>query len=151
LHIILFVVGGVALGVALGFLLAHARETTLLQRNQKLEEELSRAEMELITYRSQVGQHMSDTGDLLKNLALNLCDTYDHLAEGAQVLCPDEIKNLRRGHAAAELLLSGTPMPVDEQTSDPLPNSLEIDEEIEVSDANSDTNPDSDPESETTV
>jgi uncharacterized membrane-anchored protein YhcB (DUF1043 family) len=131
LHIILFVVGGVALGVALGFLLAHARETTLLQRNQKLEEELSRAEMELITYRSQVGQHMSDTGDLLKNLALNLCDTYEHLAEGAQVLCPNEIKNLRRGHAAAELLLSGSPIQSNELLADP----LELDEEIEASNA----------------
>ena len=131
MHIILFVVGGIALGVALGFLLAHARETTLLQRNQKLEEELSRTEMELISYRSQVGQHMSDTGDLLKNLALNLCDTYEHLAEGAQVLCPDEIKNLRRGHAAAELLLSGSPIQSNELLADP----LEVDEEIEASDA----------------
>lgn len=131
MHIILFVVGGIALGVALGFLLAHARETTLLQRNQKLEEELSRAEMELISYRSQVGQHMSDTGDLLKNLALNLCDTYEHLAEGAQVLCPDEIKNLRRGHAAAELLLSGSPIQSSELLADP----LEVDEEIGASNA----------------
>ncbi len=131
MHIILFVVGGIALGVALGFLLAHARETTLLQRNQKLEEELSRAEMELISYRSQVGQHMSDTGDLLKNLALNLCDTYEHLAEGAQVLCPDEIKNLRRGHAAAELLLSGSPIQSSELLADP----LEVDEESGASNA----------------
>ncbi len=143
MHIILFVVGGVALGVALGFLLAHARETTLLQRNQKLEEELSRAEMELIAYRSQVGQHMSDTGDLLKNLALNLCDTYEHLAEGAQVLCPDEIKNLRRGHAAAELLLSGSPI----QSNEPLADPLEVDEEIETSEAGPD---DAKPELDTT-
>jgi uncharacterized membrane-anchored protein YhcB (DUF1043 family) len=126
--IILFVVGGVALGVALGFLLAHARETTLLQRNQKLEEDLSRAEMELITYRSQVGQHMSDTGDLLKNLALNLCDTYEHLAEGAQDLCPDEIKNLQRGHAATELLLSSSAIQSAGGFADP----LETDEGFET-------------------
>ncbi len=135
MHIILFVIGGIALGVALGFLLAHARETTLLQRNQKLEEDLSRAEMELITYRSQVGQHMSDTGDLLKSLALNLCDTYEHLAEGAQALCPDEIKNLQRGHAAAELLLSCSAL----QSQETFADALETDEGFKTVNLDADT------------
>jgi len=104
-----FALGGLALGIAIGILIGRSFGASARNRAKELQRELDRAETELATYRSSVGQHITETGDLLKNLALNLCDTYEHLAEGARVLCPDEIKTLRPGHAAEELLLAGSP------------------------------------------
>ncbi len=110
-----FALGGLALGLAIGILIGRSFSSSARSRVKELQRELDRAETELHTYRSTVGQHFSETGDLLKNLALNLCDTYEHIAEGARVLCPDEIKTLRPGHAAEELLLAGSPS-VDTET-----------------------------------
>ncbi len=107
--LILPALGGLALGIVIGILVGRSFGASARNRAKELQRELDRAETELATYRSSVGQHITETGDLLKNLALNLCDTYEHLAEGARVLCPDEIKTLRPGHAAEELLLAGSP------------------------------------------
>jgi len=110
---ILLVCGGAALGLALGFAIRRNGEKPLRLRVHELEEEIDKLNVQHTAYRSRVGQHMSETGDLLKNLALNLCDTYEHIAGGAQELCPNEIKSLRPGHAAEELLLAETHEPAE--------------------------------------
>jgi len=122
LYVLLLTLGGAALGAALGFFIAQSRTKGLRKRARELEQELDRTQTELIAYRSRVGQHLSDTGDLLKSLALNLCDTYEHLAEGAHELCPNEIKSLRPGHAAEELLIvtGGAPPRLDNNIVEPL-------------------------------
>ncbi len=112
--------GGLALGIIAGIFIGRSSGSSARSRAKELQRELERAETELATYRSSVGQHITETGDLLKNLALNLCDTYEHLAEGARVLCPDEIKTLRPGHAAEELLLAGSPTVDSETPVEPL-------------------------------
>jgi uncharacterized membrane-anchored protein YhcB (DUF1043 family) len=117
---ILLACGGIALGLALGFAIRRNRETPLRLRVHELEEEIDKLNVQHTVYRSKVGQHMSETGDLLKNLALNLCDTYEHIAGGAQELCPNEIKSLRPGHAAEELLLVEAHEPAELSFGEPL-------------------------------
>lgn len=108
------------IGGTIGFAVRRNRETPLRKRIRELEAETDKLNTEHAAYRSQVGQHFSETGDLLKNMALHLCDTYEHLASGANDLCPDEIKSLRPGHAAEELLLAEPSEPLEASFAEPL-------------------------------
>jgi len=117
---ILIAVAAVLIGGVIGFALRRNREAPLRTQVRDLEAQIDKLNSEHTAYRSQVGQHFSETGDPLKNMALHLCDTYEHLAGGANELCPDEIKTLRPGHAAEELLLAEPAEPLEASIGEPL-------------------------------
>ena len=51
--------------------------------------EWKRVQSELETYRQEVVDHFSGTSEMLRDLTLRYRNVYDHLAEGAKLLCPE--------------------------------------------------------------
>ena len=51
--------------------------------------EWKRVQSELETYRQEVVDHFSGTSELLRGLTLQYRNVYDHLADGAKLLCPE--------------------------------------------------------------
>ena len=66
---------------------AELEET--LKETERVRAELAASREEQAGYRSQVSDHMVGTVDRLRDLALQYRAVYDHLAEGAQQLCPE--------------------------------------------------------------
>lgn len=98
---LLFIGGGVLIGLALG-----RGNQKLAKRCQELEQELESARGEFGDYRRQVGQHFDQTGELLRAMTLQYRAVYEHLADGARSLCPDQVTSLDAGRTES-LLGSG--------------------------------------------
>lgn len=98
---LLFIGGGVLIGLALG-----RGNQKLAERCQELEKELESARGEFGDYRRQVGQHFDQTGELLRAMTLQYRAVYEHLADGARSLCPDQVTSLDAGRTES-LLGSG--------------------------------------------
>ncbi len=89
-------------GVVAGFLLgrgtgAQRRRVRELEKDLRLAgvrlegaaEELKRREQDLEDYRDKVVAHFAGTGERLRDLSVQYRAVYEHLAEGARVLCPE--------------------------------------------------------------
>jgi len=60
-----------------------------LKDGERVRAELAASREEQAAYRGQVSDHMVGTVDRLRDLALQYRAVYDHLAGGAQHLCPE--------------------------------------------------------------
>jgi len=87
-------IAGFALGrlTAQGAVQARRLQAELegaLKDGERARAELAASREEQAAYRGQVSDHMVGTVDRLRDLALQYRAVYDHLAEGAQDLCPE--------------------------------------------------------------
>ncbi len=74
-----------------------------LSELEAAKDELKRTERELDRYRDEVSDHFAGTSELLRELTLQYRAVYDHLAQGAALLCPDDAPALESGFAAGAL------------------------------------------------
>ncbi|HYC56850.1 MAG TPA: DUF1043 family protein [Candidatus Binatia bacterium] len=81
---VLLLIGGIALGVVLGFFLLPARREA---KRLRLELEQTRAEHE--EYKSGVSAHFVKTAELVGEMTKSYAAVYDHLAGGAQKFCTE--------------------------------------------------------------
>jgi uncharacterized protein len=82
-------VGGLGLGLLLGYVLSRSGARREAAKLRELEEQLGRAEAEHAQYQAQVSQHFVETSRRLHDLTLQYKSVYEHLADGARRLCPD--------------------------------------------------------------
>lgn len=101
-HVLLLTLLALALGLFLGWALGR-RTNRARARLRRLESELEASRAELEMYRERVVEHFSRTSDLLRHLTIQYRKVYDHLADGARSLCPDETPSLGQGIEAALL------------------------------------------------
>lgn len=95
---LLLVGGGFLIGLALG------RSSSKLEaRCRELEGALEESKTAHAKYRDEVGGHFGKTSELLRDLTLQYRAVYEHLAEGAQTLCPDLATGLPAGGVAGLL------------------------------------------------
>ncbi len=128
---LLLVGGGFLIGLALG------RSSNKLEaRVLELEGELTESRAALARYREEVGQHFGKTSDLLRDLTLQYRAVYDHLAEGANSLCPDLSNGLPAGGVARllaehnERREEATPAAKVEEVREPKHDALAIDVDL---------------------
>ncbi len=100
---ILILLGACLLAFLAGIGLAvfGARQNTA--RLRQTEHELATTREELEQYRKRVAEHFDGTSRLLHDLTLQYRAVYEHLAEGAQSLCPDGSNLLAPSLAQAAL------------------------------------------------
>lgn len=104
-------------GVALGYLVARRTGPTVSRNrelegeidvlrkqserawaeNQTLKDDLQQSREEAEGYKKRVVEHFYGTSDQLRELTLQYRSVFDHLAEGARTLCPDEFTALASG------------------------------------------------------
>lgn len=95
---LLLVGGGFLVGLALG-----RSNSKLEARCRELESALEQSQATHAKYREEVGSHFGKTSELLRDLTLQYRAVYEHLAEGAQTLCPDLATGLPAGGVAGLL------------------------------------------------
>ena len=59
--------------------------------------EWMRAQSELDTYRHEVVDHFTGTSDMLRDLTVQYRNVYDHIADGAKLLCPEGSVRIEAG------------------------------------------------------
>lgn len=106
--ILLLTLLALGLGVLLGWGLGR-RTGRAAQRMRRLEGELEASRQEIESYRERVAEHFDRTSDLLRDLTIRYRGVYDHLADGARALCPDNPSMLGQGIEAALLVEEGAP------------------------------------------
>jgi uncharacterized membrane-anchored protein YhcB (DUF1043 family) len=90
----ILVLSGTALA---GLLVGRSSSRTAAKRCRELEEELAASQAALGKYRSEVGAHFGQTSELLRAMTHHYRAVYEHLAEGARTLCPDQATGLGAG------------------------------------------------------
>ena len=117
--IVAFALVGLGVGVLLGrrssegAARARALETELsversareraVEEKRAAEDALGSARAQAEAYRGRVVEHFYGTSEQLRALTLQYRAVYDHLAEGAQALCPETFQALRAGLEAPAL------------------------------------------------
>jgi uncharacterized membrane-anchored protein YhcB (DUF1043 family) len=96
-------VGGLGLGLLLGFVLSRSGARREAARVRDLEEQLGRAEAAHADYQARVSQHFVETSRRLHDLTLQYKSVYEHLADGARTLCPDGAVAIAPSFAEAAL------------------------------------------------
>ena len=94
LLLVILVLGGAALA---GVLVGRSSARAAAQRCRELEADLAASEAALRSYRGEVAAHFSQTSELLRAMTHHYRTVYEHLAEGARVLCPDQATGLGGG------------------------------------------------------
>jgi uncharacterized membrane-anchored protein YhcB (DUF1043 family) len=87
-----------------------ARERAL-EEKRTVEEELTRARAESDRYRERVVEHFYGTSEQLRALTVQYRAVYEHLAEGAQALCPEAFQALRASLEVPALEHGAEPAP----------------------------------------
>jgi uncharacterized membrane-anchored protein YhcB (DUF1043 family) len=90
----ILVLGGTALA---GILWGRSSARAAAQRCRELEAELTASQAALSQYRGEVAAHFSQTSDLLRAMTHHYRTVYEHLAEGARTLCPEQATALGAG------------------------------------------------------
>ena len=90
----ILVLGGTALA---GILWGRSSARAAAQRCRELEAELTASQAALSQYRSEVAAHFSQTSELLRAMTHQYRTVYEHLAEGARTLCPEQATGLGAG------------------------------------------------------
>lgn len=88
-------------------------------------------------YREKVDSHFVQTAELFKNLTDQYRDVYKHMAEGADTLCSEEVKQLQADMSSSGLLIEAADISEE-------PEATEEAEEVAVQDASNDA--DAEPE-----
>lgn len=117
--IVAFALVGLGIGVLLGrrssegTARARALETELavertareraLEEKRAVDEALAAARADAEQYRGRVVEHFYGTSEQLRALTVQYRAVYEHLAEGAQALCPETFQALRAGLEAPAL------------------------------------------------
>jgi uncharacterized membrane-anchored protein YhcB (DUF1043 family) len=109
----LVAVGCLAVGIVIGVVLA-SRMNTSPSRVQELENQIRSLKESHGEYRDNVSDHFSMTAELVQHMTQSYREVYQHLATGAQDLCPSEV--------ASKLLPTDTDAafettPIEEETS----------------------------------
>lgn len=86
----LVAVGCLAVGVVIGVVLA-SRMNTSPSRVQELENQIRSLKESHGDYRDNVSDHFSMTAELVQHMTESYREVYQHLANGAQDLCPSEV------------------------------------------------------------
>lgn len=81
---LVFLVAGVAVGVAIGHFWSPA-----IGEAKRLRDDVERLQREHDTYRASVNSHFRKTADLVGQMTRSYAAVYDHLAGGAQRFCGD--------------------------------------------------------------
>ena len=104
------IAGGLALLIAAAGFAVGRRTGSRAQQIRDLEGALDDAHAqadgarsELERYRGRVSDHFAETSDKLRDLTLQYRSVYDHLAAGANALCPEGFEQLE-GRLATETL-----------------------------------------------
>lgn len=85
-------IGCLAVGIAIGFVLA-GRANTVPSNVTELEQKLQDLQRNHAHYRDEVSGHFSTTAELVQQMTDSYKDVYQHLATGAQELCSGEVAN----------------------------------------------------------
>jgi uncharacterized membrane-anchored protein YhcB (DUF1043 family) len=88
----LVAVGCLAVGVVIGVVLA-SRMNASPSRVQELENQIRSLKESHGEYRDNVSDHFSMTAELVQHMTQSYREVYQHLATGAQDLCPSEVAN----------------------------------------------------------
>lgn len=86
-------IGGLAIGLCLGILVAGKLRNAGPSRVAALEEQLAQLQAQHEKYRENVSQHFGMTAELVQQMTESYRDVYQHLASGAQELCSGEVAN----------------------------------------------------------
>lgn len=86
---------------------------------EELEQRLAAASTESDAYKQKVVQHFYGTSEQLRSLTLQYRSVFDHLADGARELCPDEIGQLD-GEFGVPVLNAGEALEVDSSAEAPV-------------------------------
>src|SRR5690606_26071980 len=81
-----------AIGMCVGAILFRQLMSDTV-RVKQLEEKLAALQSEHEEYKQSVHNHFTTTARLFHNLTDSYRDVYNHLASGAQALCPDNVSN----------------------------------------------------------
>jgi len=80
-----------------GLLLGRSSSRAAAKRCRELEAELRASQAALGHYKSEVAAHFEQTSELLRTMTHHYRAVYEHLAEGARTLCPDQATGLGGG------------------------------------------------------
>lgn len=83
-------IGALALGVVVGLLIA-TRLNASPSRIRELENQIRELKDNHAEYRDSVSNHFSMTAELVQHMTESYRDVYQHLAGGAQDLCPSDV------------------------------------------------------------
>lgn len=86
----LVAVGCLAVGIVIGVVIA-SRMNTSPSRVQELENQIRSLKETHTEYRENVSDHFSMTAELVHHMTESYREVYQHLATGAQDLCPTEV------------------------------------------------------------
>lgn len=87
---IIFLFIGLAIGAAVAYLLMRS-DSKLQQRNDELKKQLEEAGQGLATYKQEVANHFMKTADLVNNMTDSYRSVHEHLAQGANALCSEQL------------------------------------------------------------
>ncbi|MDH5217928.1 MAG: YhcB family protein [Gammaproteobacteria bacterium] len=87
---IIFLFVGLAIGAAVAYLLTRS-DSKLQQRNDELKKQLEEADQGLATYKQEVANHFMKTADLVNNMTDSYRSVHEHLAQGANALCSEQL------------------------------------------------------------
>ena len=83
-------IGALAVGVVIGLVVA-SRLNASPTRIRELENQIRELKDNHADYRDSVSNHFSMTAELVQHMTESYRDVYQHLASGAQDLCPSEV------------------------------------------------------------
>ncbi|MDX1491205.1 MAG: DUF1043 family protein [Pseudohongiellaceae bacterium] len=84
--------GGLAAGLVLGYLLA-SRKASDSSKVSELEDRVQELQRNHAIYREEVSDHFNTTAELVQQMTDSYKDVYQHLANGAQGLCSEDVAN----------------------------------------------------------
>ena len=125
---LLIAVASFAIGRRSGFLAQQIRELTGALDDARAEADGARDELD--RYRGSVADHFAETSEKLRDLTLQYRSVYDHLAAGANSLCPEGFQLLEEGLAADALPQSAGPEELE--TDELLPSDSEPEREADL-------------------
>ncbi len=85
-------IGALAVGIAIGLVIA-TRLNASPSRIRELENQIRQLKDNHADYKDSVSSHFSMTAELVQHMTESYRDVYQHLASGAQDLCPSEVAN----------------------------------------------------------
>jgi uncharacterized membrane-anchored protein YhcB (DUF1043 family) len=110
-------IGLFVVGIGVGTLLQPSSKK-LKARAEKAEADLADERERFKSHRGEVEQHFEKTSDLFRDMTQQYVSLYSHLAEGARVLAPDRMLEIREGFDLS-LLAQGQDAPADASVKEP--------------------------------
>lgn len=101
-------VGCLAVGMVIGAMLA-SRLNVSPSKIQELENQIRNLKESHTDYRDSVGDHFAMTAELVQHMTESYREVYQHLAAGAQDLCPPEVAS-KLLPSDSDAVFDGTPL-----------------------------------------